>query len=108
MNSTRSYNVQLTHFLELWPNTECEILVEARVETADFAFGGDADGRREETRTEVSTVDIHTLLLYVPNRPSLRLFKTEQEIAYFLTKPEMDNLVDLACRKVFIGEAEEV
>ena len=108
MTSHRSYNVQVSYWLELFPPTDSEVLVEARVETSDFPYGEDADGRRGEIRTEVSEVDIHTMILYVPNRPSLRLFETEEEIEHFLTQPEFDSLVDCVCEKVFKGGGEEV
>ena len=108
MNSHRSYNIQIESTLELWAGTDCEIYVEARAEITEFPYGEDADGRRGETRTEVSSIDIHTLILYVPNRPSLRLFETEKEIQYFLTEVEFEGLLDLVQEKVFRGEGEEV
>ena len=109
MSQHRTYNVQTESTLELWPGVESDILIQAQVEIfEDDNYGADADGRRGTLRSEVNSIDIHTLILYVPNRPSLRLFSNEKEILNWLTQPEWDSLQDLVLEKVFRGEGEEI
>jgi hypothetical protein len=109
MNSHRTYNVQVEHTLELFPPADSAILVEAQVQTYDDEnWGADADGNRGKFKSEITEIEIHTLILYFPGRASVRLFSTAEEIEHFLDKPELDVLVDLVCEKVFKGEATEV
>ena len=107
MTSHRFFNVQIETTLELFPGVDTEVLVEARVELFTDLFGNDADGNRGELRTEVSSVEVHSLRVYFPGRPTVLFFRKQIEVQHFLTEPEFSTLVDLACERAFKEEGEE-
>jgi hypothetical protein len=110
MSHHQTLNIQAESTLELFPPLESQILVEAIVEIfTDENYGADADGRRGQTVSEVNSVELISLRLYVPNRPTLLLFTSEREIAHFLEEGEFNSLVDLVCEKAFLdSDSEEV
>jgi len=111
MSHHRTYNIDLETTLELFPGIEPEpdVLIEAVVEIfTDTEYGADADGNRGFVRGEINFIALHSIRLYIPNRPTIIITKTEAETAAFLNQKEYETYMELASEMAFAGKGKEV
>ena len=106
---SRTLAITLESTLELFPPVESAIIVQANVTIfTDPDYGADADGNRGELMTTIDEVEIHTILLCVPDRGNIAITRKEGEVRYFLTRPEYERMVEEVCEKAFMEDGEEV
>jgi len=104
----KNYNISLETTIELYPDLECPILVEATASTfTDTHAEDDADGNRGHEATEFTDVMLHTIRIYLVDRPTIFAAQDWEEVKHFLTDDEYDSLLEQVCVKVFEGKAEE-